>query len=78
MSSSATPIPTAPTPVAPAIYPLTYDADAWTCPDTKVTIPKTLEANLVFRQALMFSATSDTKLQGELMAICTRSPLFLG
>jgi hypothetical protein len=49
---------------------------SWTCPKTGLVIPKTLEANLAWRQMLLNEAAVDDGLKGQLLGACQASPWF--
>jgi hypothetical protein len=58
-------------------FPLQYPDGLWTCPVTDACpVPKTIAANLEYRDRLLSKAQSDTQLQADLIAVCTKSPLY--
>lgn len=60
-----------------AAFELDYQNDEWTCPITGAgPVPKTLEANLVYRRNLGQQAQNDSELQSALLAVCAASPLY--
>lgn len=60
-----------------AAFELDYPSDEWTCPVTGAgPVPKTIEANLVYRRNLAQRAWNDEKLQKALVAVCAKSPLY--
>jgi hypothetical protein len=64
---------TNPAPVEPAAP---QHGPYWTCPRTGITIPKTLEANLRWRQRLLDEAQMSDTMQAQLRAACAASPWF--
>jgi hypothetical protein len=48
----------------------------WTCPKTGLVIPKTLDANLRWRQRILAEARTDDGLQSQLRAACSESIWF--